>query len=94
MDELHSECPQGEIEKIQPRKFDDDDIVIPVFSEQEEDANNDEYQAKINDDDLNRVPIVKPLLKFSEGLTAHEEEEHEKAWDCFNLHASIGNSRA
>jgi TPR repeat protein len=37
---------------------------------------------------------VKPLLKFSDGLTAHEEEKYKKAWECFDLHASIGNSRA
>ncbi|RIA90537.1 kinase-like domain-containing protein [Glomus cerebriforme] len=95
LDELHNECPQGENEKIQPRKFDDEDIVIPVFSNQEEqeNINNNGYQSKINDNDLSKVPIVKPLLRFAEGLTTYEKD-YEKAWEFFNLHASIGNSQA
>jgi TPR repeat protein len=94
LDELHSESPQGESEKIKPRTFNDEDIVIPIFPEQEN-IDNDEYRSKIYDNDLNKVPVVKPLLRFSEGLKVFErEKDHSKAWDFFNRHASIGNSRA
>jgi len=95
LDELHIQCTQGENEneKIQPRKYDDEDIVILTLPEQES-SYNDEYQTKINDINSNIIPTVKPLLRFAEGLTAHEKGEYEKAWECFNLHASIENSRA
>ncbi|PKY20594.1 kinase-like protein [Rhizophagus irregularis] len=94
LDELHSESPHGESEKMQLRIFDDEDVVIPIFSEQESN-NNSVYRSEINDNDLNKVPVVKPLLRFSEGLKVFErEKDHKRAWDFFNQHASIGNSRA
>lgn len=79
---------------MQLRIFDDEDVVIPIFSEQESN-NNSVYRSEINDNDLNKVPVVKPLLRFSEGLKVFErEKDHKRAWDFFNQHASIGNSRA
>ncbi|CAI2180016.1 4798_t:CDS:2 [Funneliformis geosporum] len=95
LDELYSQFTQreNENEKIQPRKFDDDDTVILILPEQEK-AYNNEYQTKMNNTNLNIIPVVKPLLRFTEGLTSHEKGDHKTAWDCFNKHASIGNSRA
>ncbi|CAG8532543.1 14074_t:CDS:2 [Funneliformis mosseae] len=94
LDELYSQFTQRENddEKIQPRKYDDDTVVL-ILPEQEN-AYNNEYQTKMNNTNPNLIPVVKPLPRFIEGLTSHEKEDHETAWDCFNKHASIGNSRA
>ncbi|RHZ77742.1 hypothetical protein Glove_173g21 [Diversispora epigaea] len=44
-----------------------------------------------NDIPLPMISIIKP---FADGITAHKQHEYKKAWECFNVHSSLGFSMA
>ncbi|CAG8559771.1 3077_t:CDS:2, partial [Diversispora eburnea] len=94
--------------KLKPRTFNDDDQVIPVFPEFEY-SNIDKDVKDVNVVDKHEggdyreldtiktdefLMSIKPMFKLSDGIKAHERGDHQKAWECFNLHSTNNNPRA
>ncbi|RHZ83162.1 hypothetical protein Glove_99g178 [Diversispora epigaea] len=94
--------------KLKPRTFNDYDQVIPVFTEFEcsninKDVNVVDNHNKHEGGDYKELDATEtdgflmsiiPIFKLSDGIKAHEQGDHQKAWECFNLHSANNNPRA
>ncbi|CAG8700044.1 3295_t:CDS:2, partial [Acaulospora morrowiae] len=59
------------------------DIKVTVI----EDHNEDLY--------LTSLPqSLKPIIPLEEGINAHRSSERKKAWECFEIHAELGDPKA
>ncbi|CAG8571814.1 874_t:CDS:2 [Acaulospora morrowiae] len=91
LDKLHKEYPWNK--KLKPLEYNDDDEVIAVFPET--DSNTEEIEEDdLFDSDIILLSSVRKRLKLSEGIKAHERGDEQKAWECFDYHASINNPQA
>ncbi|CAG8834507.1 15903_t:CDS:2, partial [Gigaspora margarita] len=94
LEALRVESPKDKtITKLNTKKYDDNDEIINIFTEDETqiaDVNELESMDLINE----IVPSIRPFLRLSEGIKAHEQKEYKKAFECFESHASINNARA
>jgi TPR repeat protein len=71
---------------LQPQEI--ADINIPLNP-----LNNDKSDEIPDDVDFSNIDIdFEPLIPISEGVKAHKEKNHEKAWKCFNEQAENQNS--
>ncbi|CAG8443160.1 7207_t:CDS:2 [Diversispora eburnea] len=76
--------------------------LFRIFSESRPDFEEQpeiEYKLLEPDDTENNDLLVqslslKPIPSLDEGIAAHKRNEHEKAWECFEIHAQLDDPKA
>ncbi|CAG8525693.1 1671_t:CDS:2 [Diversispora eburnea] len=98
------------ISKQSPRIFPKDKTnndIPSIDSDQQSDQKSDKDPSIIVDIDLlepnemdayelphAKIPTVKVLKPFEDGVKASKERRHKEAWECFSEHANLGHSLA